>query len=191
MVETDPEIPLHKLMPDAPIVQVIADNDRLSSIIKNLLRSDADYMIIAEAREGAALDVAVKLASKGTRRVKITYHTREPLNFPYDAASEIVASQGGDIQYMTRKVATCFDYIFHFIQLKDKSKKKLKSIHELSYDHDLNKISMKLLCEYDAPSDQWKWNNVMSTDKQKAAEEEDVSVFRDFSNMLASLGEKS
>jgi pilus assembly protein CpaF len=191
MVETDPEIPLHKLMPEAPVVQVIADNDRLSSIIKNLLRSDADYMIMAEAREGAALDVAVKLACKGTRRVKITYHTREPLNFPYDVASEIVASQGGDVNFMSRKVASSFDYIFHFIQLKDKNKKKLKSIHELSYDRNTDKISMKLLCEYDHLSDKWKWRNIISSDKQKAALEEDVTVFEDFANMLAYMGENT
>ena len=190
MVETDPEIPLHSLMPNAPVVQVIADNDRLGSIIKNLLRSDADYMIMAEAREGAALDVAVKLACKGTRRVKITYHTREPLNFPYDVASEITASQGGDVYFTAKKVASSFDYIFHFIQLKDKNKKKLKSIHELSYDRSGDKISMKLLCEYDSLADKWKWSNVISSDKQKAAEEEDPAIFLDFSGALACIADE-
>ena len=189
MVETDPEIPLHKLMPDTPIVQVLADNDRLNSIIKNLLRSDADYMIMAEAREGAALDVAVKLACKGTRRVKMTYHTREPVNFPYDVASEIVASQGGNIDFTAKKVASSFDYIFHFIQLKDKSKKKLKSIHEMSYDRSEDKISMKLLCEYDVSADKWKWNHAISLDKQKSAEEEDAGMFENFSDILARIAD--
>ena len=55
MIETDPEIPMEKLMPEAPIVQLIADGDRLSAITKNLLRSDADYFIMAEARDGACL----------------------------------------------------------------------------------------------------------------------------------------
>ena len=191
MVETDPEIPLHTLMPDAPIVQVLADNDRLSSIIKNLLRSDADYMIMAEAREGAALDVAIRLAGKGTRRVKITYHTREPLNFPYDVASEIVASQGGDIHMAAKKVASSFDYIFHFVQLKDKSKKKLKSIHELSYNRETDKISMKLLCEYDYLLDKWHFYNVMSEDKRKAAEEEDAVLLKEFSSALAQISEQN
>jgi pilus assembly protein CpaF len=90
---------------------------------------------------------------------------------------------------MSRKVASSFDYIFHFIQLKDKSKKKLKSIHELSYDRNTDKISMKLLCEYDHLSDKWKWRNIISSDKQKMALEEDVTVFEDFSNMLAYMGE--
>ncbi|MCL1810061.1 MAG: CpaF/VirB11 family protein [Clostridiales bacterium] len=188
MVETDPEIPLHKLMPDAPVVQVIADNDRLGSIVKNLLRSDADYMIMAEAREGAALDTAIKLAAKGSRRMKITYHTREPLNFPYDAACEIVGSLGGDVHFMARKVAASFDYVFHFVQLKDKSRKKLKSIHELSYDRSRDEILMKPVCEYDFQADKWQWRNVLGEDKRKAAAEEDALALEEFSNMLAGLG---
>ena len=60
LVETDPEIPIHKLMPEAPILQLIADNDKLKFLSKNLLRSDADYFILAEARDGIALDTAVK-----------------------------------------------------------------------------------------------------------------------------------
>ena len=187
MVETDPEIPLHKLMPGAPVVQVIADNDRLDSIIKNLLRSDADYMILVEARDAASLDVAVRMASKGSRRMKITYHTGQPLDFPYDAASEIVGSRGGDLHFMARKVASSFDYVFHFIQLKDKSKKKLKSIHELSYDRATGNISMKPLCEYDCAADKWNWRNTIGPDKKKAAEEEDVCVFRRFSGNLENL----
>lgn len=188
MVETDPEIPLHKLMPDAPVVQVIADNDRLGSIVKNLLRSDADYMIMAEAREGAALDTAIKLAAKGSRRMKITYHTREPLNFPYDAASEIVGSLGGDVHFMARKVAASFDYVFHFIQLADKSKKKLKSIHELSYNRSRDEIQMKPLCEYDFLADKWQWQNELGEDKKKAAAEENASALEEFSHMLSRLG---
>ena len=90
MVETDPEIPIHTIMPDAPILQIIADNEKLKHLSKNLLRSDADYFIIAEARDGIALDTAVKLASKGTRRIKITFHSRDPLDFSYDVAFEII-----------------------------------------------------------------------------------------------------
>lgn len=190
MVETDPEIPLHRIMPEAPVVQVLADNERLDSITKNLLRSDADYMIMAEAREGAALDVAVKLASKGGRRMKITYHTREPLNFPYDVASEIVGRRGGDVRFMARKVASSFDYVFHFVQLRDKSRKKLKSIHELSYDRDADKVSMRALCEYDFVSDKWKWSNVIGEDKRRAAEEEDAEAFLEFSMLLREIGGK-
>ena len=76
MVETDPEIPIHQLMLKAPIVQLIADNEELRKISKNLLRSDADYFILAEARDGNALETALKVASKGTRRMKLTFHCK-------------------------------------------------------------------------------------------------------------------
>jgi len=191
MVETDPEIPLHKLMPDAPVVQVLADNDRLGGIIKNLLRSDADYLVMAEARDGLALDVAVRLAAKGGRRMKITYHTREPLNFPYDVASEIVGSGGGDVYFMAKKVASSFDYIFHFIQLKDKSRKKLRSIHEISYSRSTDSILINPVCEYDCITDSWRWKNIIGADKRKAAEEEDIEAFKRFSGLLTELGGES
>ncbi|MCL1982763.1 MAG: hypothetical protein FWG53_06745, partial [Clostridiales bacterium] len=122
------------------------------------------------------------------RRMKITYHTREPLNFPYDAASEIVGSLGGDVHFMARKVAASFDYVFHFIQLADKSKKKLKSIHELSYNRSRDEIQMKPLCEYDFLADKWQWQNELGEDKKKAAAEENASALEEFSHMLSRLG---
>jgi len=188
MVETDPEVPLHKLMPCAPIVQILADNDKLKHVTKSLLRSDADYVIIAEAREGIALDAAVKLASKGTRRMKITFHLREPLHFPYDVAGEIVKSMGGDIHFTAKKVAASFDYIFHFIQLKDKNQKRLKSIYEISFNQRDDRIQMEKLCEYSPITESWKWRCVISPDKRKAAEEEDSERFSRFSDLLSKLG---
>lgn len=187
MVETDPEIPLHKLMPGTPVVQLIADNDKMKHISKNLLRSDADYFILAEARDGIALDTAVKIASKGTKRMKITFHTREPLDFSYDVASEIVKSIGGSLETTARKVASSFDYIFHFIQLKNKNEKRLKSIHEMSLDRVTGKISMKELCSYDYKNDSWRWSYVISKEKQLLGEEENPVNFRLFLKELAYL----
>ncbi len=187
MVETDPEIPLHILMPEAPIVQLIADGEKLKGITKNLLRSDADYMIMAEAREGIALDTVLKMASKGTRRLKITFHTGDPRDFAYDVAGEIVKSLGGDIDFTAGKVAASFDYIFHFVQLSDKSNKRLKSIYELGYDKKHKRIREKKLCEYDFQADTWSWYNVISDDKKAAAIEEDFEGFERFSSILASL----
>jgi len=181
MVETDPEIPIHDLMPEAPILQFIADNEKLKYISKNLLRSDADYFILAEARDGIALDTAVKTASKGTRRVKMTFHTRDPLDFPYDAAFEIVKSMGGDVNLMAQKVAASFDYVFHFIQLKNKSKKRLKSIYEMAMDRETGTIRMSLLCRYDHKNDCWQWRNALGDDKAAIGEEENgeaMAVFR-------------
>lgn len=188
MVETDPEIRMHELMPEAPIVQLVADDDKLEGIIKNLLRSDADYFIIAEARNGIAVDTAVKIASKGNRRLKMTFHEREPCDFCMDAAAETVKSMGGDLQMTARAVAKSFDYIFHFIQLKDKSQKRLNSIYEISYEDRTRSVHYHRLCKYEPETDSWKWAYHISEDKQKAGEDEDAEAFKEFSSLLAELG---
>ncbi|WP_051280097.1 P-loop NTPase family protein [Anaerovorax odorimutans] len=187
MVETDPEIPLHKIMKDAPIIQIIADNDKLKNISKNLLRSDADYFIMAEARDGIALDTALRIANKGTRRMKITFHTRDPYFFPYDVASEIVKSLGGDLNITAKRVASSFDYIFHFIQLKNKNQKRLKGIYELSLDIKKNEIIIKQICSYDVEKDDWSWKNHISNDKKIAGMEEDTQSYLKFSRILCDL----
>ncbi len=180
LVETDPEIPIHTLMPEAPILQLIADNEKLKHLSKNLLRSDADYFILAEARDGIALDTAIKVASKGTRRMKITFHTREPLDFSYDVAFEIIKSLGGDLDSTARKVAASFDYIFHFIQLKNKSQKRLKSIYEVGIERNTRQISMKEICRYNHKSDDWKWEYTISDDKKLIGEEENAEALEIF-----------
>lgn len=187
MIETDPEIPLHKIMPDAPIIQLIADKEKLSKITKNVLRSDADYVIVAEARDGLALDTVIKVASKGTRRLKITFHTRNPLDFPHDVAGEIVKTMGGDVHYIAGKVAASFDYIFHFVQLKNKSEKRLKSIWQINLNYDSKEIMMEEICAYDYQKDIWKWKYVIGKDKEVAGNEEDAVVFQEFSNKLKEL----
>ncbi|MCL1894981.1 MAG: hypothetical protein FWG03_00385 [Clostridiales bacterium] len=131
MVETDPEIPLHRLMPGAPIVQLVCDGDRLKAVSKNLLRSDADYFIIAEARDGIALDTAVRMARKGQGRMKMTFHTRDPLSFPEDVAVEIVRSAGGDVRETASRVAGSFDYLFHFVTVRRLNAKKLCGVYEV------------------------------------------------------------
>lgn len=187
MIETDPEIPLHKIMKNAPVVQLIADNEKLKNISKNLLRSDADYFILAEARDGIALDTAVRIASKGTKRIKITFHTREPLDFSYDVASEIVKSLGGDLETTARKVAGSFDYVFHFVQLKNKNQKRLKSIYEIGVDRNLVQIYMNEICKYDFLNNIWRWNNIISKDKTVLGQEENQEIFEMFKNELAKL----
>lgn len=186
MVETDPEIPLHQLSPEAPIIQLIADNEDLKKISKNLMRSDADYFILAEARDGTALETAVKIASKGTRRMKLTFHCKDPMEFPFDAAWEIVKTWGGDLETMKRKVAASFDYIFHFAQLKDKSKKRLKGIYELSVEPD-GAIQIIKICSYDYGRDSWNWAYHIDGRIREFAEAEDEEAFLDFADRLKKL----
>jgi pilus assembly protein CpaF len=102
-------------------------------------------------------------------------------------AFEIVKSLGGNLDSTARKVASSFDYIFHFIQLKNKSQKRLKSIYELGIDRDTLKISMKEICRYDHRSDDWKWEYAVSRDKLIIGEEEDETVLEVFLKELKSL----
>lgn len=189
MIETDPELPMEKLMPDAPIVQLIADGERLSAITKNLLRSDADYFIMAEARDGIALDTVIRAAAKGTRRMKITFHTRNPLQFPYDVAGEIVGMLGGNLDYTARRAAASFDYLLHFIQLPDKSQKRLNGIYELGIDETSGKIRFVEICKYNYGNDTWKWNYEISSDKREAGMQEDEKLFMKFESELKKLAE--
>ena len=187
MLETDPEISLHKLMPKAPIIQLLAKDDRLKSITRQILRSDADYLIMAEARDGISLDTVLRLASKGTRRLKITFHSRNPFNFPYDVAAEVAISLGMDMNITAKRVAQGFDYIFHFVQLKDKSKKRLKGIYEITYDSPKNSIIITQICKYDEKEETWRWQEHIDADKVVAASEEDEHSFENFKNELHKL----
>lgn len=190
MVETDPEIPMNRICPEAPVIQLIADNEKLRRISKNLMRSDADYFILAEARDGNALDTAIRIASKGTRRMKITFHCRDPLEFPYDVASEIVNERGGDIHLTAKKVAQSFDYVFHFVQLTDKSQKRLWGIYELSLDRLTKDIRMVQICAYNRDRHDWIWSNEISAQKRIMAEEESLQAFQRFRNSLQQLAQK-
>ncbi len=190
LVETDPEIPLHKLMPNAPIVQLIADNEKLSGITKNLMRSDADYIIMGEAREGIALDTLLRITGKGTRRVKITYHCGNPEDFPYEVAAEIVKSLGGDQDFLAKRVASSFDYLFHFVQLRDKNQKRLKSINEIDVDREKGNIMVKPICQYNFLTEKWEFSPKISENKRGIAIQENSGKYMEFEEILADLGSK-
>jgi len=200
MVETDPEIPLHRLMPGAPVVQLICDGERLKAISKNLLRSDADYFIIAEARDGLALDTAVRVARKGQGRMKMTFHTRDPLFFPEDAAVEIVRSLGGEIGETAKRVAGSFDYLFHFISIRSDNAKKLCGVyevgktsedpHEYSAEERSRGWYVRDICRYDFIRRDWVFNNRISSGKRTRGTESDAAAFAEFERELARLAEE-
>jgi len=50
LIESNAEIPLHKLMPDAPVMQLVCDGEALSGITKQLMRSDGDYIICGRSK---------------------------------------------------------------------------------------------------------------------------------------------
>ena len=47
-VATDPETPWHLIMPDVPIMQIVADGEQLEALYKSLLRGDNDYILMEE-----------------------------------------------------------------------------------------------------------------------------------------------
>ena len=190
MVETDPEIPLHIILPKAPILQLIADGQELLRISKSLLRSDADYFILAEARDGVALNTAVKIAGKGTKRLKLTFHSGDPHQFPLEAADEIIQSTGGDLRMTMRRVAAGFDYLFHFIQLADKREKRLKSILEMCCDED-GEITMSSMCEYDILNDSWTFHETVGLRQSRYAVESDPESFVKMKSLLMDLSSAS
>lgn len=189
-IETDPEIPIHKLLPQSPIIQIVADGKELKNIMKSILRSDADYIIMAEARDGIALNIAVKAASKGTMRVKSTFHTTDIRDFCYDAAYEIVSELGGNINLTIMKIAKCYNYIFEFIQLKDKSKKRLKGIYEMRCDFQSLNVSIYQICKYDYINDCWTFKYEIGNDKKEIGLKEDYKAFEIFNNELKKLASK-
>ncbi|MBQ4506291.1 MAG: Flp pilus assembly complex ATPase component TadA [Firmicutes bacterium] len=190
MVETDPEIPMHELLPGAPILQLIADGEELRRISKNLMRSDADYFILAEARDGVALDTAVKIAAKGTKRMKLTFHSRQPENFPLEAAMEIVKATGGDLRLTMEMVAANFDYLFHFIQLSDKRQKRLKAIYQMSLGS-ARQIEIRPICEYDPSSESWSFYDDIGHAQSAYALESDPEAFEDMKKELKKLADNS
>lgn len=188
MVETDPEIPLHELMPQAPIIQLVADGEYLAGLTKSILRSDADYIIMAEARDGVALNIAVRAANKGTRRVKITFHTTDAVDFCYDVADEIIRVYGGSLYSTMLKVSKSFQYIFHFIQLQDKSQKRLKAIYSIHCDN--SRISVHQICQYNVSSDMWQWHYDVSKQAERIGKEENSYSYHVFTQELLRLSDQ-
>lgn len=191
LIETDPEIPLHLIMPGAPIMQMVVDEDKMASIIKYLLRSDADYFVFAEARDGLALDTAIKIANKGSKRMKMTFHCSSPLEFCYDVAAEIYKSCGGDMYNTILKTAKSFQYIFHFVQLNDKSQKRLKSIHELTYDTKNHNIVITTVCQYNPIVDSWDWRYQLDEKIEKENKGENLEALASFKKELKKLSEQN
>jgi pilus assembly protein CpaF len=178
MIETDPEVPLHALMPGAPIVQLLADGEALSRISKNLLRSDADYFIFAEARDGIALDAAFRMARKGRGRMKMTFHTNDPYRFAEDAALEVVRRCGGDMRDAELRAASSFDYIFHMSPAGNEDRKVLQGIYELGVRK--GRIYYEEICAFAAATGNWRWSSGISQEKIKmgmAASPEAFGIF--------------
>ena len=171
-IATDPETPWHEIMPDAPIMQLIADGDELKEMSKALLRGDNDYVILEEMRDAAAFSLALDITSTGTMRSKVTVHDNSGINVPYKMASKIVDAYGGSLREHIAQAYKNFDYIFEFCQNpENRAKKILKGILELAYDPVPDEIRATYMCRFDFERGTWKWNCHMDkTKREKTAE---------------------
>ena len=162
-IATDPETPWHTLMPDAPIMQLIADGSDLENIGKSILRGDNDYVLIEEMRDACAYRIALEITSTGTRRSKATIHDNSAVNIPYKMASKICEKYGGNLQSTVAQVFQNFDFVFEFAQLpENRAVKKLKGISELRYDKERDMVSVHEICRYDFEKECWQWKNDVS-----------------------------
>jgi len=183
-VQTDPEFKSGK---NSPIIDIVADSERIEHLSKDLVRGDADYIDVLEVRDGKAAKLALKAMSKGTRRSKMTFHTTKALDFLYDFADEIVSEYGGDIYSTIVKAANCFHFIFEFCKLRDKSKKRLKAIYEVRFNHETFDISLHQILKYNFPTDSWTFKCDIGEDKEEIAWEQNIDAYNIFYEELKKL----
>jgi len=190
LIETDPEIPLHKMMPDSPIMQLIADDEKLEKLVKPLMRSDADYLLQGEARDGRALRLMLMLTKKGTRRTKGTFHTSKPYNFCYDAAQEVVNIYGGSIWAYMIQFAENFNFLFEMASdSRDARVKRLMGIHELQFDQDSLEVKTNTICHFDRESEEWTYHATLSDKTREDGMRVSIDQFYQFEEELKRLAE--
>lgn len=118
--------------------------------------------------------------------MKMTFHTRSPRLFPLEVATEIVKSTGGDLQLTMQKAAGSFDYIFHFIQLSDKRRKRLKGIYQMNVDEQ-GHIAIDPICEYDPVADSWTFRYALGPAQEEYGRESDHVLLEEMRRQLKAL----
>ncbi len=187
LIQTDPEILIHKILPDSPILSLLASGEKLPELKKNILRSDADYIVMAEARDGHSFDIVVEAANKGTMGCITCAHLSDPTDFCFEVANKILAVSGGKIDYHIVRTAKSYHYLFEFIQLKDKSKKRLKSIYEMRFDRQTFEISFHQICRYERNTDSWTFKYDVGEDKAIIGNDENAEAYSVFDSELKKL----
>ena len=167
-IATDPETPWHEIMPQAPIMQVIADGKDLQTISKALLRGDNDYVLLEEMRDAYAYKLAMDITSIGTRRSKGTIHAGDALDIPYKMASAIIAEFGGDYKGILSQIFKNWNYVFEFHQEpQNRGQKRLVRICEYRYDVERDRVSIHTICKYEPLDRKWYWKWDIGEDKVK------------------------
>jgi pilus assembly protein CpaF len=167
-IATDPETPWHILMPDAPIMQIVADGKELEEISKSLLRGDNDYLLLEEMRDADAFRLAVDITSVGTKRSKATIHSGNPQDIPYKMATAIVSKYGGSFNGIISQIFRNFNYVFEFYQdPENRGIKRLKSISEYEYDPEKDRVAIYQICKYNPLEQRWLWKCHIGEDKKE------------------------
>lgn len=159
-LSTDPETPWHEICKGFPIMQLVADGERLENITKSILRGDNDYVLMEEMRDALAYKICLELLEIGTKRSKVTIHHGNTISLPYKIASKVRESYGGEIKNLLVKVFEGFDVVIHLSQRQGENDKKvMDSIHLLNYDSINDEAELHVLYEntnnahifYDSP----------------------------------------
>ena len=163
-IATDPETDWAELMPDAPIMQLVADGKELEEITKPLLRGDNDYVLLEEMRDATAFNIALEITSTGTRRSKATVHTGNARDLPMMMAEKIRSKYGGETIDIVRRIVKNFDLVFEFRQMEDnRAVKKLVSISQYYTDPKTNRPKSARIMDYDYESGKWTWSSFLSS----------------------------
>lgn len=174
-IATDPETPWHKLMPEAPIMQLIADDKELENITKSILRGDNDYVLLEEMRDATAFNLALEIMSIGTKRSKATVHSNDPINMPYRIANKIREKYGGNLKGILQQIFNNFDFVFQLnSDFRNPNHKLLKGIWSYEYDVKKDEPWIREIMRYDWKTGNWEWRKDFNPRLNKSdwAEEE-------------------
>lgn len=162
-VATDPETDWYSIMPEAPVMQLVADGPKLEGIIRPLMRGDNDYIILEEMRDAEAFRTALEIASVSTGRCKATVHTNDASVLPFMMAEKIRQRYGGNTEDIERRIAESFDLAFEMRQTEDnRAEKKLTAITQYYTDPETGVPVFSKLMEYDNRTGKWYWNRRLS-----------------------------
>lgn len=190
-ISTDPETPWHVIMPEAPLMQIVADGGELENVTKSLLRGDNDYIILEEMRDAAAFKLAVDITSIGTVRSKATIHAGRAEDIPYKMASAIAAKYGGNMKPLISTIFGSFHYVIELCQLpSDRSRKRMRGIWEYRYDVAFDRVSVHRICKYDEDSRKWLWKYDIGEDKKNMGKLQ-PDEFKKMDAMLKMLEKKN
>ncbi len=157
-IATDPETPWHTLMPEAPIMELVADGEDLERISKSLLRGDNDYVLLEEMRDAVAYHLFLEILTMGTIRSKATIHDGSSTNIPYKMATAIKEKYGGNLESMISQIFRNINYVFTFCQLsRNRAEKRLAGISAYQYDGASDRVSVHEICRYLPEEDTWQW----------------------------------